>query len=60
MTDLQMRNLAFDEKEAEAYINKIGKEKGLGKIELGFTYNKGVEELRKILKKRGFEEYFKD
>ncbi len=59
-TDLQMRNLAFDEKEAEAYINKIGKEKGFGKIELGFTYDKGLEELRKILKKRGFEEYFKD
>ncbi len=55
-----MRNLAFDEKEAEAYINKIGKEKGFGKIELGFTYDKGLEELRKILKKRGFEEYFKD
>ena len=31
MTDLQMRVIAFDEKEAEAFINKIGKKKDLKK-----------------------------
>lgn len=59
MTDLQMRKLAFDEKEAEAFINKIGNEKGIKNIKLGFTYEKEVNSLREILKEQGFEEFFK-
>jgi len=60
MTDLQMRVIAFDEKEAEAFINKIGKKKGFEKIELGFTYDNQIDQTRKTLKKQGFEEFFKD
>ena len=60
MTDLQMRVIAFDEKEAEAFINKIGKKKGFEKIKLAFTYDNEIDQTRKILKKQGFEEYFKD
>ncbi|HEX8288067.1 MAG TPA: hypothetical protein VF556_08730 [Pyrinomonadaceae bacterium] len=40
MTDSQMRNLAFNEKEVEAFISKIGKEIGINKIVLDFTYDK--------------------
>ena len=59
MTDAQMRNLAFDEKEAEAFINKIGKEYGIENIVLGFTYDKEFKSFREILKTQGFEEFFK-
>lgn len=60
MTDSQMRNLAFDEKEAETFINKIGKKKGFGKIVLGFTYDKELAGMRNILKEQGFGEFFKN
>lgn len=60
ITDLQMRNLAFDEKEAEAFINKIGKGKGITNIILGFTFEKEFSSLREILKTSGFEEFFKN
>lgn len=60
MTDSQMRNLAFDESEAEAFINKIGKEKGFENIVLGFTYDKELVKIREILKEQGFGEFFKD
>ena len=60
MTDLQMRNMAFDEKEAEVFINKIGKEKGITNIVLGFTYDKELKSFREILKTQGFEEFFKN
>ena len=59
MTDAQMRSLAFDEKEAEAFINKIGKEHGIKNIVLGFTYDKEFKSYREILKKQGFEGFFK-
>lgn len=59
ITDLQMRNLAFDEKEAEAFINKIGKENGIENIVLGFTFEKEVKSYREILKTQGFEEFFR-
>jgi hypothetical protein len=60
ITDLRMRNLAFDEKEAEAYINKIGKERGYKNIVLGFTYEKELKSFREILKTQGFEGFFKN
>ncbi len=60
MTDLQMRNLAFDEKEVETFIKKIGKESGVGKIIVAFIYEKELGGLRKILSKQGFEELFKN
>ncbi len=60
MTDKQMRNLAFDEKEAETFLNKVGKEKGIEKIVLGFTIEKEVKNLRELLKTQGFAEFFKD
>lgn len=59
MTDSQMRNLAFDEKEAEAFINKIANEHGIKKVVLGFTFEKEMKSFREILKTQGFEEFFK-
>ena len=60
MTDLEMEILAFSEKEAEAFINKIGKGKGFKNIVLGFTFEKEFASLREILKTQGFEEFFKN
>lgn len=60
MTDKQMRNLAFDEKEAEAFLNKVGKKRGIEKIVLGFTFEKEVKNLRESLKTQGFAEFFKN
>ncbi len=59
MTDWQMKNLAFDEKEAEVFINKIGKKYGINKITMGFTYDRELAGMREILKEKGFEEFFK-
>lgn len=59
-TDWQMRALAFNEKEAEIFINKIGKERGIENIVLGYTYQNERAVLRKILKESGFEEFFKN
>lgn len=58
-TEMQMRKLAFDEKEAEAFINKIGKERGIENIIMGFTYDRELAGFRKILKEKGFKEFFK-
>ncbi len=60
ITDFRMKNLAFDEKEAEVFINKIGKEKSIENIVLGFTYDKELKSFREILKEQGFEEFFKN
>jgi len=60
MTDSLMRDIAFDEKEATAFINKIGNEKGFKNIVLGFTRQNEINGLRKILKESGFKEFFKD
>ncbi len=59
MTNLKMQKLAFDEKEAEAFINKIGTEKGIENIVMGFTYDKELAGMREILREQGFEEFFK-
>ncbi|HEY0428413.1 MAG TPA: hypothetical protein VGC76_11585 [Pyrinomonadaceae bacterium] len=59
-TDWLLRKIAFDEKEAEAFINKIGEEHNFKNIILGFTYEKEFRSLRDVLKEKGFDEYFKD
>jgi len=59
-TDKIMRRIAFTEKEAEAFINEIGKEKGFKNVILGFTVEKETQSLREILKNQGFADYFKD
>jgi len=59
-TDKVMRLIAFTEKEADAFINKIGAEKGIKNIVLGFTLEKETQNLREILKKQGFAEFLKD
>lgn len=59
-TDKLMRSIAFTEKEAEAFINEIGREKGFKNIRLGFTVEKETNALRDILRNNGFAEYFKD
>lgn len=59
MMDWLMREIAFDEKETQVFINKLGKERGFGNVELGFTYENELKSLREILKGKGFEEYFK-
>jgi hypothetical protein len=60
MTDSEMRNLAFSEKEVETFINEIGKDKGFKNIVLGFTFDKERSKLRELLKSHGFEEFFKN
>lgn len=59
-TDSLMKNIAFDEKEATVFINKIGKEKGYKNIVLGFTVKNEINGLRKILEESGFKEFFKN
>jgi len=60
MTDSEMQNLAFSEKEAEAFINRIANKKGIKKVVLGFTFEKEMKSFRELLKTRGFEEFFKN
>ncbi len=59
-TDRIMRKIAFDEKEAEAFINEVGNPSGYMNIVLGFTLENEIKNLSDILRKQGFEEYFKD
>jgi hypothetical protein len=59
MTEQMMKHLAFSKEEAEAFINKIGNERGFKNIVMGFTVEKEVSTLRELLKTQGFEEFFK-
>lgn len=52
--DQLMRSIAFTEKEAEAFINKIGAEKGIKNIVLGFTVERETNALRETIKEQGF------
>ena len=54
IADLQMRELAFDEKEAEQFIEKIGKASGTVKAMIGNAYERELKSLRELFKKQGF------
>lgn len=60
ITEFQMRKLAFDESEAEAFIQRIGKEKGFENVILGFTFERKRIAFRDLLKEKGFKEFFKN
>ncbi|MGC2238641.1 MAG: hypothetical protein WA584_20980 [Pyrinomonadaceae bacterium] len=60
MTEQEMEHLAFSKEEAEAFINKIGNERGIKNIVLGFTVEKELSGLRELLKTQGFDEFFKN
>lgn len=59
-TDKLMRVIAFTEAEAEAFIKKVGKDKGYKNVRLGFTLEKETNSLREILKKNGYADWLKD
>jgi hypothetical protein len=52
-----MQNMAFDQTEAEAYINEIANERGIENVVLNFTFEKEMEGLRKVLKEDCFAEF---
>jgi hypothetical protein len=59
VTDLQLRELAFNEEEAQAFIDRIGKKRGIENTVLGFTYDRHITGIRNILKKNVFKDFFK-
>ena len=58
--DKHLRHIAFDEKEAEAFINKIAGEHGIKNVVLGFTVETELKGMREILKEQGFKDFFKN